>query len=246
LIEQPARVSELMHRSDSSHGKRVPSAVGVSLSNRYNGEVAEFGGRRWSRLGLAEALLEQYGYVALLIILFLDSAGVPWPTEATLVIAGSAAKSPLLVLLAGLSSLAGAAVGCSLSYYLGRRIGPSLMQRVGAFFRLSPATLQKVDDWFERHGHRAVFYGRFIPFVRSLIGYPGGVLEVPFGKYLLFSLAGYGLYIAFALSLGFGGKTMARLIGDLEIFLAILVPIAAIVVWFKWGRHWYAKQRGKG
>lgn len=198
------------------------------------------------RSGVTQALLHDYGYFALILILTLDASGVPWPTEATLVMAGVAFGEGgwLKVLLAGLSSLGGAALGSAFSYYLGRRMGPALMRRIMAFFRLSNETMDKVDAWFEKYGHRAVFFGRMIPFVRNFTGFPAGVMGMHFGQYMLYSLAGYSLYIAFALSLGYGGASFARWVGDAEIVLAILLPLAAIVLWFKYGRKWVAKRRG--
>jgi membrane protein DedA with SNARE-associated domain len=199
-------------------------------------------------LGVVDMLLQQYSYAALLLILFLDSAGVPWPTEATLVLAGavSAHTARIHPLLAILSALGGAAVGSSLSYYLGRKMGPSLMQRIAGVFRLTPQHLAKVDEWFAKYGHRAVFVGRMVPFVRNLCGYPAGVAAMPFGKYLLYSLAGYGLYISVALGLGYGGGRLAYLFKQVEYLLWILVPVAAFVLYWKWGRTWVAKRRGKG
>jgi membrane protein DedA with SNARE-associated domain len=198
------------------------------------------------RLGLGEELLQTYGYAALVVILFLDSVGVPWPTEATLVVTGVAARAGHLSFPGALLSvLSGAALGSTLSYYLGRRIGPALMRRVGAFFRLTPAQLEKVDIWFAKHGHRAVFFGRLVPFVRNLTGYPAGAMGVPFGRYMLYTLAGYAAYAAFALTLGYGGTAVAQWVGDLERFLGIAVPLALIVVWFKWGHAWW-KRQGKG
>lgn len=200
-------------------------------------------------MGIAE-ILDAYGYVALLVILFLDSSGVPWPTEATLVAAAVAAHSSsnLNVVLEWTSSLAGAAAGSTLSYYLGRRMGPALMQRIGQAFRLSPATMDKVDAWFAKHGHNAVFFGRMIPFVRNFTGYPAGVMQMPFGKYMLYTLAGYGVYIAFALSLGWGGSALAKWVGDLEIVAWILIPLALLVGYLKWARPWLKKRKeaGKG
>ncbi|HWI60547.1 MAG TPA: DedA family protein [Symbiobacteriaceae bacterium] len=201
-------------------------------------------------MDIVQSLLETYGYAALVLILLLDSSGVPWPTEATLVVAGIAAhQGNLNIGLDLVAVLAGAAGGSSLSYYLGRRMGPSLMRRIAAFFHLSDETMVKVDAWFARHGHRAVFFGRLVPFVRNFTGYPAGVMEVPFGKYMLFSLAGYALYAAFALSLGFFGTAFTKWVGDFEIALWLLLPVVLAVGWFKWGRKWYkqyAKERGKG
>lgn len=197
------------------------------------------------RSGVTQALLHDYGYLALIVILTLDASGVPWPTEATLVAAGVAfgEGGPIKVVLAGLSSLGGAALGSVFSYYLGRRMGPALMRRIMGFFRLSAETMDKVDAWFEKYGHRAVFFGRMIPFVRNFTGFPAGVMGMHFGKYMLYSLAGYSLYITFALSLGYGGSAFARLVGDVEIVLAVFIPLALIVLWFKYGRKW-VRRRG--
>lgn len=200
---------------------------------------------------MVQSLLETYGLAALILILFLDSAGVPWPTEATLVVAGIAARNGNLnIAYVFLSVLAGASVGCTLSYYLGRRMGPTLMRRVAGFFRLSDETMTKVDDWFARHGHRAVFFGRLVPFVRCFTGYPAGVMEMPFGKYILFSLVGYACYETFALSLGYFGTAFTQWVGDLKVALWVLLPIALVAAWFKWGRKWAQQRRrtenGKG
>lgn len=195
-----------------------------------------------------QQLLQDFGYPAILIVLLLDSSGVPWPTEATLVLVGVALRAghlhPGIVFPL---ALGGAAVGSILSYVLGRRMGPGLMQRIARIFRLSPATMDKVEEWFDKHGEKAVFFGRFIPFVRNLAGYPAGVMQIPFAKYLALSLAGYAGYIAFALFLGYGGSSIAHLIGDLEILLWLLAPLALLVIWFKWGRKRVRKtQGGKG
>lgn len=205
-------------------------------------------------MGVVQLLLHKYGYLALVLILALDSSGVPWPTELTLAAAGAGAQEGVLPNLLGVpnfvwawtSSLVGASMGSSLSYYLGRRMGPKLMRRIAGFFHLSSDHMDKVDQWFEKHGHRAVFFGRLVPFVRNFTGYPAGVMEVPFGKYLLFSLAGYGVYDAFALSLGFGGTAMARWVAEFEAVLWIVIPVAALFVWFKWGRKFAARLRGRG
>lgn len=194
------------------------------------------------------SLLGSYGYAALVLILALDSSGVPWPTEATLVVTGGlASRGGINVFLAYLASLVGAGLGSTLSYYLGRKMGPALMRRIASWFRLTPQQLDKVDLWFAKHGHRAVFFGRLVPFVRNFTGYPAGVLGVPFGKYMVMSLAGYGLYCALALSIGYGGLSFLRwFLGEVEFAAWIIFPLALLFAWFKWGRKWLANRRGKG
>ncbi|MGE5676411.1 MAG: DedA family protein [Mycobacterium leprae] len=194
-------------------------------------------------------LLHTYGYAALVLILFLDSSGVPWPTEATLVatgVAAAAGRQHLSIYLALLAAVVGSLLGSSLSYYLGQRMGPKAMQRIAGWFRLQPQHLDKVDEWFARHGHRAVFFGRLVPFVRNLTGYPSGILGIPFGKYLLFSVLGYGLYCSIALAIGFGGLWLGRLMAEIEVLLWLLIPAVLLFVYVKWGRKWLRKGWGKG
>ena len=192
-------------------------------------------------------LVQHYGFLFLLAVLFADSAGVPWPTEATLVIAGVAIhRGAIHPLLALLGSLTGAGLGSSLSYYLGMRMGPALLRRIGRFFHLGQEHLARVDAWFEKYGDKAVFLGRFIPFVRNLAGYPAGVMRMHFRKYLTFSLAGYLLYILFATGMGFMGNALAGLVQEFEALLWIIIPAGLIIVWFKWGREWAKTLRGKG
>lgn len=196
---------------------------------------------------ILQNLVQHYGPPLLFVVLFLDSAGVPWPTEATLVVAGMAVHSgsinPVLALL---GTLLGSGLGSSLSYYLGKRMGPTLLKKIGHFFHLSPEHLAKVDAWFEKHGDKAVFFGRFIPFVRNFAGYPAGVMRMNFRKYLLFSLAGYLLYFLFAVGMGYMGTALATLVEDVEILLWIAVPVGLAIFWFKWGRKWANTLRGKG
>jgi len=198
-------------------------------------------------LSIVQGLLKEYGYAALVVVLLLDSSGVPWPTEATLVVAGVAARNGhFSFAFAVLASAFGSALGSSLSYYLGRRMGPTLMRRIAYFFRLTPEHLDKVDAWFKRYGDKAAFFGRFIPFVRNFTGFPSGVGGVDFRKYLLYSVAGYTLYILFALSLGYLGSSLARVIQEFEFLLWIVIPIGLLFVWFRWGRKWHKKLWGKG
>jgi len=81
-------------------------------------------------MGAIEQLISSYGLIILVLVLFLDGAGLPWPTAATLVLAGVAANAEHYSLfLAFGASLLGACGGAATSYQLGRRPGRSLVRR---------------------------------------------------------------------------------------------------------------------
>lgn len=193
-----------------------------------------------------QVLVREYGYLSLLITLFLDGSGLPWPTEATLVLAGLAVKAGHMTwLLSWGAALLGGTAGSALSYYLGARLGHDALRNLIGTLRMPVSTLDKVDAWFERHGDRAVFFARFIPFVRVLVGYPAGITGMDFRRYMLFSMAGYGLYIALTLGLGYAGLSLAHIIGDADLALSVFGTLFAVIAWFKWIRPRLKRRSGK-
>lgn len=194
-----------------------------------------------------DLLLREYGTLGLLLILFLDGSGIPWPTEATLVMAGVAIRTQHLhPLLAYGAAVLGGVGGSMVSYSLGRLLGRRFLERIFSVTRLPKNLIAQGESWFLTHGERAVFFARFIPFVRVFIGYPAGVMGTPFPRYVLFSAAGYACYIALGMGLGYAGLSFAQIIGDAGLVIWIFGIIGLIYAWFKWGRPLARRMRGKG
>jgi membrane protein DedA with SNARE-associated domain len=132
-------------------------------------------------------------------IIGIESMGIPVPGEITLVTASllsvTTEVSPLWVAVA---ASAGAIVGDSIGYYIGRRGGRHLLERVGRRFpkHFGPTHLAKAERAFQRWGVWAVFFGRFIALLRILAGPLAGALRVPYGKFLIANALG-GLTWAF-------------------------------------------------
>jgi membrane protein DedA with SNARE-associated domain len=126
-------------------------------------------------------------------IIGIESMGIPVPGEITLVTASLLAVttdvSPLWVAVA---ASAGAIVGDSIGYYIGRRGGRHLLERVGRRFpkHFGPAHLAKAERAFQKWGVWAVFFGRFIALLRILAGPLAGALRVPYGKFLMANALG--------------------------------------------------------
>jgi membrane protein DedA with SNARE-associated domain len=138
-------------------------------------------------------------YLLVAAVIGLESMGVPVPGEITLVAASLMAAShftnPWAVAIA---ASAGAIVGDSIGYVVGRRGGRALLERLGHRFprHFGPAHLARAERAFERWGVWAVFFGRFVALLRILAGPLAGALRVPYRRFLVANASG-GIVWAF-------------------------------------------------
>jgi membrane protein DedA with SNARE-associated domain len=132
-------------------------------------------------------------------VIGIESMGIPVPGEITLVTASLLSVTTRIdPWLVAASASAGAIIGDSIGYFIGRRGGRHLLERVGRRFpkHFGPAHLAKAERAFQRWGVWAVFFGRFIALLRILAGPLAGALHVPYGKFLAANALG-GLTWAF-------------------------------------------------
>ena len=133
-------------------------------------------------------------YLVVGLVIGVESLGIPLPGEIVLVSASllssqSDAVSPVWV---GACAVAGAVVGDSIGYLIGKRGGPRLFAWAGRRFpkHFGPATIGKARSMFERRGMWAVFFGRFIALLRILSGPLAGSLHMHYGRFLAANAAG--------------------------------------------------------
>lgn len=131
------------------------------------------------------------GYVALFGFVFAESTGVPVPGETALVGAGLLAGSGHLVLplVIAVGSVA-AILGDNLGYWLGRRGGRTLLLRDGRFANHRRKAVAKSEEFFERHGPKAVFLGRWVTGVRVVAALTAGASGMPWRKFLIYNATG--------------------------------------------------------
>lgn len=139
--------------------------------------------------------LDGGGALAIAALMLLENVFPPIPSELIMPLAGfNAARGGtplwLAILAGGLGSLAGA----WLWYLAGRAVGADRMRRLierhGRWLTLTPSEFEKAEDWFRRHGRAVVFFGRFVPTVRTLISIPAGIERMPQGQFLLYTALG--------------------------------------------------------
>jgi len=186
-----------------------------------------------------------YGYVAIFLLMALESACVPIPSEVTMLFAGALVSAPFLAPEQQLDlvtvALVGAVanlVGSWLAYWAGYAGGRPLVDRWGRYLLLRPHEIDRAHTWFERYGHEAVFFGRLLPVVRTFISLPAGVARMNFWKFSLYTLLGC---LPWTFGLAFLGFKLGERWGEVERFLRpvswlVAVLLVAGVGWWVWRR----------
>ncbi len=184
------------------------------------------------------AWLSQYGALALCGLLMLGVFGVPVPDETLLVIAGAlVGKGDLPLAGTFAAAMFGSSVGISLSYLVGRLVGPPAVHRFGRFVHVSEGTLAWLEGWFERIGKWTLTFGYYIPGVRHATALVAGAARLPAGIFMAFAYSGALLWSATFLWVGYEvGDNWPIVLQTLRrhIWLAGVVAVALMLAWAWW------------
>jgi membrane protein DedA with SNARE-associated domain len=175
------------------------------------------------------SLSSNLGYV-LPALIGLESMGVPSPGETALVLAAVlASQGKLQIWLVILIAIASAIVGDNLGYFLGRMIGRDVLTAPGPFQKRRITAIDVGDRFFQKHGGKAVFIGRWIALVRFATAWLAGINEMKFIHFFLWNAAGG---ITWAITYGlvgyYGGKAAGNLLAKVGIAGAILLGVAVV------------------
>jgi membrane protein DedA with SNARE-associated domain len=194
-------------------------------------------------IALIVGFISTGGYFSVILLMAIQSACVPIPSEVIMPLAGYAlAHTQLdLIILATVASLA-SNLGSIPAYWVGARGGRPMVERYGSYLLLSRHDLDRVDHFFNRFGSITVLIGRMLPIVRTFIAFPAGVAKMNLLRFHIYTFIGswpwcYALaYVG--MRLGATWNTDPRF---KEIFhrfhLAVEVVIVAAFLWFVIS-HW--------
>jgi membrane-associated protein len=183
-----------------------------------------------------QAIAHDYGYWAVFLGILLENLGLPLPGETITLVGGFLAGSKELNywLVLG-DAIAGAAIGGTCGYWIGRYAGWPFMLQIGRIFRISEERLLVMKEQFSNNATKAVFFGRFIALLRIFAGPLAGIAEMPYSKFFLYNLAGATVWASVMVTLAFFvGKVvpleqLVALIAQFGI-VALLVAVAFIAV----------------
>nr|CAA9309196.1 MAG: FIG00816757: hypothetical protein [uncultured Nocardioidaceae bacterium] len=146
--------------------------------------------------GWAVELMERLGGPGAGLAIALENLFPPLPSEIVLPLAGfTASQGDFTLAEALLWTTLGSLVGAVTLYWLGALFG---RRRMRAFATRMPLVkvedVDRAEDWFARHGHAAVFFGRMVPIFRSFISIPAGIERMPFVTFVLLTTAGSAIW----------------------------------------------------
>ncbi len=174
-------------------------------------------------------LVSQYGYLAVLLVVGLESVGIPLPGETTLVAASlyAGATHKLAIFGVVLAAIVGAIAGDNLGYLIGHWGGYRLLVRYGRYVRLDQSKVKVARYLFLRHGGKVVFFGRFVSVLRAYAAFLAGTTRMPWRSFLFYNASGG---IVWASLYGGGAYLLGREIERLSRPLAIAFGAVAVIV----------------
>jgi len=157
-------------------------------------------------LQILQDALRTWGYLAVMAFIMIESSGIPFPGETMLLLASFSAATLVPELNIGLIiafAALGAILGDNIGYYIGRTGGRSIIERYGRYVFLKPQHLKRAEKFFEKHGNKTVFFGRFIAILRTWSAFLAGVNHMHWRVFLLYNAAGGILWAIIYGTLGF-------------------------------------------
>ena len=174
------------------------------------------------------SIMTKFGYFGIVFAMFAENVFPPIPSEVIMPAAGFAASrgdlSLILVIIAG---TLGAVLGALPLYYLGYVFDKERLtifaDRYGKYVFIKACDVISANDWFDRHGKMAVFFGRMVPGVRSLISIPAGMNKMPLLPFLVLTTLGSSVW---ATVLALAGYYLGQ---NYELVEAVLAPYSKII-----------------
>ncbi|QRZ13668.1 DedA family protein [Paracoccus methylovorus] len=180
--------------------------------------------------------IESWGYLGVLALMVAENLFPPIPSEVIMPLAGFLVGSGRMSLtLTILMGTIGSVLGTLMWYYVGYWFGEERLKRFaarhGRLLTLAPSDIDAAHRWFQRHGAMAVFFGRMIPAIRTLISVPAGLARMPMWKFLLYTVIGSALWTGVLTFAGLMLHENYALVADYVDPLSKLVVIAVVAIY---------------
>ena len=185
-------------------------------------------------------IMAKFGYLGIIFAMFAENVFPPIPSELIMPAAGFAvARGDLNLILVILAGTLGSVLGALPLYYLGRLLNEDRLmlftEKYGKYVFVKPSDIRSSSIWFDKHGNKAVFFGRMVPGIRSFISIPAGMSKMPILPFLAFTALGSSIWTTL---LTVAGYYFGENYEVIETMLApyskgfLLLAIVIIIAWF--------------
>lgn len=184
-------------------------------------------------------VISRLGYGGVILLMGLESACIPLPSEIIMPFAGYLAfKGTMVLWMVALAGAIGCVLGSWIAYAVGAWGGRPLVERYGRYVLISHRDLDAADRWFRRHGDITIFVGRLLPVVRTFIALPAGIARMSLWRFTLYTFLGSYLWCLglawIGLKLGQSWDTLGAYFHRFDALIGAF--IVAGVAWYVW-RH---------
>jgi membrane protein DedA with SNARE-associated domain len=195
-----------------------------------------------SLANFATDVVDKIGLAGVFVLMTLESACIPIPSEATMLFAGfNVARGEYSLIAATLVGASANLVGSWIAYGVGYFGRIELVERHGRKLHISPKHLATADRWFAEHGEATVFFTRMLPIIRTFISLPAGVARMNFLRFSIFTFLGCLPWV-FALTLigkeaGANWEDWKDRLHYVDYAVAALIVVAVVYYVVRWRRN---------
>ncbi len=194
--------------------------------------------------------MNSLGYLGIGLLMFLENLFPPIPSELIMPLAGYTATFPntqIQVIPAIAAGVIGTILGAIPWYYAGLLLGQQRLQllasRYGKWIGISGEDIEKSTNWFQKHGSKAVLFGRLVPGIRTLISIPAGISKMPVVPFFIYSTIGTIAWVTLLTYAGYFLGKNYKLVEDYidvitkVVVFGVLLAIASFIGYRLWKRR---------
>ncbi len=198
--------------------------------------------------GFIVAAISALGLLGIVLMMAIESACIPLPSEIIMPFAGYlVSQGHFSLIMAATAGALGCNLGSAVAYAVGQYGGRPFVERWGGYLLITKRDLDAADRFFARFGALAVFIGRLLPVVRTFIALPAGIARMPLVKFHLYTFVGSWIwcfvlaYIGMKLGQAWeSDPTLRSIMHRLDVVIVVL--LVAGVAFYVW-RHWRNRVR---
>ncbi len=182
-------------------------------------------------------LIQSSGYLGVFVLMVLNAAAIPIPSEVTLPFAGFLSNQgslslPLVIFTGILGDLTGSIIGYSIGYFLEEALLLNLIKKYGRFILVTEHDYEKATKWIKKYGTPVVFIGKMTPGVKSFMSVAAGITEIKFVKFVVGNVLAALVYVSLVSFVGFYLGSKWNILGGyfrkFEVLIVILIILGLL------------------